>query len=235
MECQTCAKPLGPHTPTLCPTCILSRLYDARVELAHALIERAKLSAHVEAVVQPVKATAGQSIALSGALIDVGEAHKKMEIERVRAGIAAGRERVRVAEERVAVVRAEIAEVDERVEVLRRAVAGKKGVLGVARGKLEEWRGQVDASSKKFAQRAERETERLLRETVNGRIDLCLEAADIVGLKRVVGQRRRASGMAARKDDGSEMVYVIGCVGIVDLRHMNGRFGYSFLRLETAR
>lgn len=216
MECDTCGKILGKHTPLHCPTCARLALYPLRIEHASVLIEKETLGKHVEAVARGAEDVTEQTISLKGSfgstLLDRRESAKKLQLERTRSEASAAQDRAQTIHERAAKLRANLEELRRERANQRAVIAERKSDLASAAHGLDDRRsGELDRVHK-GTKRQDFRLERLHGETILARRYLCLEAATLAGLKR---QRRRL------KDGGYKEVFYVGDARIYDLRDLN--------------
>ena len=142
MHCTVCSEPVGPNAaPFHCALCARTALYSTRVKLATTLLEADKFSTHIEGIVAPSPATAGQALSLSGGLLlDVNESAKKAAHEHTTEATTELRERARLAEDAAARLRERLRELREVVKKGRGELDERKRVIRMAKEKLKERR-----------------------------------------------------------------------------------------------
>jgi hypothetical protein len=201
MQCDICFRTGGNKLPFLCPTDARNQLYESRVQNAQILLKKDALDQKITSLLSP-----------------------KLEGDNNTAEASTGRQNVdSIKVERDQVVdrtQQIIVHADElraKVEQAREEIAKKKASLARRKSEL------ASASNGSDARRGRQldETEKSIRMTkykwkkdhaalAISRTFLCGEAAKLYGLRRV------------RKNGGLEN-YIIGRVGIVDLRAMNSK------------
>ena len=222
MQCTICSQAVGPTAASFqCVICARTALYPIRVKLATTLLEAERFSTHIEGIVAPSPATAGQALTLSGGLLlDVNESAKKAAHERAVEAAAELRERAKVAEDAASRLRERLRELREAVKKGKGELDERKRVIRKAKEKLKERREQWLDGSDKLMARMEKSWALVHARTAQGRVDLCREAADLAGLRH----RRRRGKDGAMRDE-----YGIGYNPAPDLRELNCKF-LSFSR-----
>ena len=219
MHCTICLEPVGPNAaPFHCALCARTALYPTRVKLATTLLEAEKFSTHIEGIVAPSPATAGQALSLSGGLLDVNESAKKAAHEHTTEATAELRERAKLAEDAAARLREQLRELKEVVEKGRGELDERNRVLRMAKEKLKENRERWLDGKDKLMTRMEKNWALLHTRMAQGRVDLCREAADLAGLK----YRKRRGG-----DGGTRDEYIIGYNPALNLKELNCEFNFS--------
>ena len=214
MQCTVCSQAVGPGAaPFQCAICARTALYPLRIKLATTLLESEKFSMHIEGVVAPSPATAGQALSLSGGLLlDVNESAKKAAHERAVEAAGELRERARIADEAASRLRERLRELREVVKKGKGELDERRSVVGRAKERLNERREQWVEGKDRAMMRAEKSWAFVHARTAQGRVDLCREAADLAGLRH----RKRKGKDGTMRDE-----YVIGYNPAPDLRELN--------------
>ncbi|KAI9811362.1 MAG: hypothetical protein M1827_005522 [Pycnora praestabilis] len=211
MQCDTCERILTLKLPFHCTTCARNALYTLRLENARTLLQKESLGREVEEAcgipgstgnarsesgskdTPAGKATSGWSVAQNLAL-------KEQSLERtqdIRARAVELREELKAS-------RADIAERNI-------AFAQRRSDAASATHDLAPRRAATLETLDKGIKRTEQRWNAMHVKTAESRDFLCREAANLYGLRQ---RRRKKNGLL--KED-----YIIGGVGIVDLRDLN--------------
>lgn len=214
MNCPICSRVSSSRLRFYCPTCACNQIYTLRIDNARALLEKETLGRQVE------KALLHQtSPTLSYHRFEECSTQSPDKVPSPQDVL-----QIITAKAESSIRRKELA---LRIQQLKSEIKDRQ--LGISQRRLTLARRRSDAESSKFqlesrevalicgVQNTIKRTERLWHslhsKTVEARIFLCREVANLYSLRQWI------------KQDGSEMkeTYVIGGVPIVDLRDLNGK------------
>lgn len=207
MHCTVCSRNDGAKLSFYCPACARYSLYEHRIGNARALLARESTDREVANLV-------GQEVSSDGT------GHQKS-----KPGVTAQRWEIYKTTNQRQDVEDRTRNLKIQAESLRREIQQARSELSRLKSRLDRRRADyasathnlvarrksalesVDKSIKRTVFRADQQHQRM----AESRIFLCREAAKLYGLR----QRRRNKGETVRDE------YVIGGVGIVDLKDLN--------------
>ncbi|KAI9884199.1 MAG: hypothetical protein M1823_004015 [Watsoniomyces obsoletus] len=210
MECTICSRSAGGKLPFHCPACARHSLYELRVEHARHLLARESSSRKVEDVIsrEPGPALGGDG---QQRRVTSTEIATRWDVYRASMHRQEAELHTREIQVQADTLRKDIEEARMELATLKAAVARRwtdyasvtHNLSSRRRGTLES----VDKTTKRTSYRADQQHQK----TAESRVFLCREAAKLYGLR----QRRRKRG------EGMKDEYVIGGLGIVDLKDLN--------------
>ncbi len=205
MQCDICARHHGQQLPFQCPTCARSALYGLRVQLGQALLDNNSFVRQINPMIAAAtRATSPSSPATRGS-------KSRLAIEEASARAERAAERTKDISNHIEILRKEIE--DSKADIAKRkaALAQRRSDASSATHNLKARRAATLETVEKGTKKLEYRWNSLHAKTVEARVFLCREAANLYHLR----QRRRKKGGSVRED------YTIGGVGIVDLRDLN--------------
>ncbi len=213
MQCAVCSRSSSSKLPFQCPACARHSLYELRVEHARHLLARESLSRKVEDVVSrsqlppTFSGSDGQQPRATSTDIATRWDVFRASMQRHEAEL-----HTQEIQAQADTLRSEIEKARTELATLKAAVARRRTDYASATHNLSTRRratlDSVEKTTKRTAYRADQQHQK----TAESRVFLCREVAKLYGLR----QRRRKRGEGMRDE------YVIGGVGIVDLKDLNG-------------
>lgn len=211
VTCDICLRPCSSRLPFNCSICARTALYEPRIRLAEALLENEAAGQEVERSIGATKTTTSKHAPTTkNKSQDINPA---WTIERIHAEQAAAKERTQQTLDHTDVLRQEThslkAEVAERKSILLR----RRSALKSATDELLQRKVVAIEPVEKGVKRMEHRWDAMHLKTMESRVFLCREAAQLYGLQ----QRKRKRGGLGRD------IYFIGGMPIADLRDLNSR------------
>ncbi|KAI9835727.1 MAG: hypothetical protein M1819_001905 [Sarea resinae] len=207
MQCDICLRSQSSRLAFHCTTCARNALYELRVENARTLLEKEELGRQVESLVSAPTTS--------------NDTTKEAETERAgprRWAIEQAVYQKQDSLDRIREMKAQSELLQSEIETGKADISRRKALLAQRRSELTEAgrelpsrRATTLGTVKKSISRTEARWDALHSKTVESRAFLCREAANLYGFR----QRRRKKSGTIKED------YVIGGVGIVDLRELN--------------
>ncbi|KZF26113.1 hypothetical protein L228DRAFT_242520, partial [Xylona heveae TC161] len=216
MQCDICLRNPSSKLPFYCTTCARAAVYEVRIEHARTLLHREALGHQIDNI---VSGKSGEGNA-KGGLKDVNNVEQGLESN------ASARWTLEINKTAIQQSTGRVQELTDHAEVLRKEISNGRAEINRRRAALARRRSDISsithdigirreaaaASVEKSIKRTGYRWDSLHNKTVDARVFLCREAANLYGLR----QRRRRKNGVIRED------YSIGGVGIVDLRDLNG-------------
>lgn len=217
MQCDICRRPATSHLPVNCSLCAREALYQPRVQLVQALLQKEKIGKEVERITvvpsnvrenttpkatrqsEPPPSTIWtiQCAAAEQVLSDEGTNSTLRHVQNLRDVIQQTRH-----------------EVAERKARLQR----RQSEFGSAKQELSQIQATRTEPVEESIRRTEHRRGIMHNKTAESRLYLCREAALLYGLQ----QRKRKRGGLGRD------VYFIGGVPIADIRDLNSMHNFRF-------
>ena len=220
MECDICGKVADVSHPQHCITCARSYLEHPRINLARMLIDRDAVEQHVKAVIQGSEDKAVQHVPLTdsrgGLLVDRQECTNNLNWQRTKAETAEIQERSQLISEQADRLREQMEATRRLLEAKRAANAQRKSDLSSATYGIESRRANELDKVQQDVRRLNYKSDKMHRDTIELRMQLCTTAAKFAGLK--ISRRKTKNG-------GIKEVVNIGPgtrLRIWDLRDLNG-------------
>ncbi|KAI9785824.1 MAG: hypothetical protein M1816_008216 [Peltula sp. TS41687] len=209
MQCSICSRPHSFKLPFHCPGCARHSLYELRTEHAKALLRRETTARDVEkAVSKPWQDEKNKG---SAARNVPSNPNTRWEIEQSSSISTGIDESCRDLKAHAESLRKDIANARAEVSKLKASLNDRRADFTSVTQNLSARRkstlDSIERSIIRTVYRADQQHQR----TAESRIFLCREAAKLYDLR----QRRRRRGNTVKED------YLIGGVGIVDLRDLN--------------
>ncbi|KAH0539094.1 hypothetical protein FGG08_004332 [Glutinoglossum americanum] len=201
MQCDICARKHTSKLPFNCATCARNALYELRLENARTLLDKEALGRQVEASLSSSSSTGQSSSSISN----------RWDTEQAAARTGESLERIQEIQNQADVLKKDIEDGRVHIAKLKASLAQRRSDYESASHNLTARRTATLESVEKGIKRIDHRWNTLHARTVEARVFLCREAANLYGLK----QRRRRKGGVVRED------YLICGVGIVDLRDLN--------------
>jgi hypothetical protein len=211
MQCDICFRTGGSKLPFLCAIDARNQLYPSRIRSARILLENDSLQQEISALVSKAAEdghNAKSGTATSRIAINTAESEKSQAVDRTNQIIAVADElRVKIE--------------NARAEVARKkaSIARRKSELASASNGSEARRARQSDEVEKSIRMIKYKWNAVHTKFISSRQYLCEEAAKLYGFRR----RRSAS----------EEEYVIGRVGIVDLRALNSKFTLQSIQTKA--
>ncbi|KAF1944102.1 hypothetical protein EJ02DRAFT_399122 [Clathrospora elynae] len=219
MDCDICGRDNNPTNPLHCITCARAYLEQPRIDLARTLIDRDAVEHHVKAVIQGSEDQAIQHVSLTdskgGLLVDRQECTNNLNWQRTKAETAETQERLQLIAEQADQLREQMAATRKQLEARRAANAQRKSDLSSATYGITSRRANELDKVQQRVRRAEYNTDKMHHDTIDLRMQLCMTAAKLAGLKL---SRKKA------KDGGVKDSFHIGPgtqLRIYDLRDLS--------------
>lgn len=191
-------------------TCVQSALYSPRVRQATALLDREKSHTHAEAILRPGNDGVLASLPDDADLDAITTGIKKHSYDRARAEREAAEDRLTQILDHAQGLRSDMEEYKSTIDMRKERLEHRRRDLATRRSELDKQRSRamdpVASSIKKALQRLDRTRYKI----VEARSLLCREAAS-------------ASNLQRRKGPDGRSVYMLGGIGIPDLRLLNQR------------
>ena len=206
MQCAVCCRSSSGGSKSIfyCPGCARHSLYELRVESARTLLAREAASRKVEDVVLDQKSASLES----GGTRTTRYEPQLASIDRDQLEV-----RTREIKGQAEVLRREIESARVELSTFRSALARRRADYASATYHLDARRNSSLGSMESFIRRTVARADQQSIQTAESRVFLCREAAKLYGLR----QRRRKKGDTFQED------YMIGGVGIVNLKDLNSK------------
>ncbi|KAI9759926.1 MAG: hypothetical protein M1835_000270 [Candelina submexicana] len=201
MQCDICSRPQGLQLPFHCTTCARSALYGLRVELGQTLLDNSSFVRRIN----PIIATG------TGSAPSTNQNNGRLALEEASAKAERSAERTREISGHLQALRKEIEDGKADIAKRKAALAQRRSDASSATHNLGARRAATLDTVEKGTKKLEYRWSSLHAKTVESRVFLCREAANLYRLR----QRRRKKGASIKED------YTIGGVSIVDLRDLN--------------
>lgn len=211
MQCDICSRPEGAKLPFRCATCSRNALYELRFQHAQVLLHREDVARHLQAAIAcPTTETEAQ---------EGDRGHQAWNQERkyayLHSVMPGGKDELL---ERTQEIRHHADRIRKSIEFGKADIARRKidlsqrrsQITAASSGLFERQTSTLDKLARSIS-RTDQSWNRIHMETVNARVFLCTEAADLCGLR----QRRRKRADLVKEE------YTIGGLAIVDLRDLN--------------
>ena len=209
MQCSLCARSLGPKLPAHCPACARYSLYEPRAENIRALLGREASSREVENVISDSwRDDADKSATQTGRSYGVAS---RWDIKQVSATVRNLEGCHGEIQAQAEILKVEIQNARADISKLKSSLNHRREDFASVTHNIEARRKSTLESIEKSIKRTVYRAEQQHLKTAESRIFLCREAAKLYDLR----QRRRRRGNTVKEE------YVIGGVGIVDLRDLN--------------
>lgn len=217
MQCAICSRPPSYKLPFHCPGCARHSLYELRAESAKALLRRETLSREVESVCSncehhEVKQENPSRKTLANYRPSRWDTHQLLSTAKGIDGRCREiKAQAEILREEIEKARVEIRKLKSSLETRRADFASVTHNVGARRKSTLE---SIEKSIRRMVYRGDQQHQR----TAESRIFLCREAAKLYGLRQ-----RRRRGNASREE------YLIGGVGIVDLKDLTSMLPYHVM------
>lgn len=209
VTCDICLRPCSSRLPFNCTVCARSALYEPRIHLAEALLENEVASQKIERSIGVTKTVTSKYVPITK--IKSQDVNPVWTLERVHAEQDALKERMQYTLGHTEALRQETrsmrAEIAERKSTLLR----RRSELRSATDELSQRKAIAIEPMEKGVKRMEHRWDAMHIKTIESRVFLCREAAQLYGLQ----QRKRKRGGLGRD------IYFIGGTPIADLRDLN--------------
>ena len=217
MRCDICKRPSGSRLPFNCTLCAREALHEPRIQLALILIQEEALGRDVEGIVtQQRTAPHRKPSEFDGKL---QQSTLSWLLERRTADYVNSDKRTEAILSHVEALRTQTK--DMKAEISRRRInlARRRSNLDLATEAMPRLQTSTIEPLEKGAKRSEHRWDSLHAATLEARVFLCREAAQLYGLQ----QRKRKRGGLGRD------AFLIGGIPIVDLRELNSPSTYYAL------
>ncbi|OAL07283.1 hypothetical protein IQ06DRAFT_238081 [Phaeosphaeriaceae sp. SRC1lsM3a] len=219
MECDICGKAANLAHPLHCITCARSYLEQPRINLARTLIDKDGVEKHVKAVIQGSEDKSSQHVSLSdskgGLLVDRQECTHHLNWQRTKAETTELRERMEHIAEHSSLLREQMEATRKLLAAQKSANAQRKSDLSSATYGIESRRANELDKVQQHVKRIDYKSDKLHKDTMELRMQLCTTAAKLAGLKTTRWRN---------KDGSIKDVFNIGPgsrLPIWDLRELN--------------
>lgn len=209
MQCDICKRSSSSRLPFHCTLCAREALHEPRIQLTLILLQQEALGLDVERNVARQKDTRYGILSKAGT--DAQEPSPSWALERVTAEHVASDVRTNAILSHVQALRTQTEDIKAEISRKRKNLASRRSKLESAVQNILQRQTSAIEPVEKGVRRTEHRWDTLHAATLEARVFLCREAAQLYGLQ----QRSRKRG-GPGKD-----VYVIGGIPIADLRELN--------------
>jgi len=209
MQCAICKRSSSSRLPFYCTLCAQEALHEPRIQLTLILLQEEALGLDIKRNVARQKDTRYGILSKTG--INAQEPSPSWALERATAEHVASNERTDAILSHVQALRTQTEDIKAEISRRRKSLARRRSKLGSAVQNLLQRETSAIEPMEKGIKRIEHRWDSLHAATLEARVFLCREAAQLYGLQ----QRKRKRG-GPGKD-----VYVIGGIPIADLRELN--------------
>ena len=209
MQCEICKRSPSSRLPFYCTLCAREALHEQRIQLALILIQEEALGHDVEQNIAQPKAILHKNLSKAGD--KAPEPSPRWVLERAMVEREASDEKTQAVLSHVEALRAQTKDMKTEISKRRIKLARRRSNLESATRTISQRQTSAVEPMEKGVKRTENRWDTLHTATLEARIFLCREAAQLYGLQ----QRKRKRG-GPGKD-----VYVIGGIPIADLRELN--------------
>ncbi|KAL1960781.1 hypothetical protein VTO42DRAFT_6611 [Malbranchea cinnamomea] len=203
MTCHVCSRPPNQRLQFHCPTCARNQLYPLRVDHVQTLLEKEAVEREIE------KAVAKQVTAVEPDQPQANPTRWAIQAAQTRSSQSAAR--ARSIHEHIAILKKEIEQGKEEISRRRAAIAQRRSDAESVNYRLSERRAASVSEVQSDIQKIQQKWNSLHSKTVESRVFLCREAANLYGLRQKA-RRRKGEVLST---------YIIGGISIVDLRDLN--------------
>ena len=218
IQCQVCLRPATAHLSFFCPSCARNALYEPRLQHVQALLNKEALGREVQQALNTAPWNKGAQHA--------GTAQKqgftRLCYEHTAAELSKTTEQTQTVLHHVEALRAEIKQMRAEMTDRRAFMEQRRTGLLPTKHELVHHGKQAPELVQKATVKTEHRWNTLHAKTVESRVFLCREVANLYGLQ----QKKRRKGVPGRD------AYLIGGVPIVDLRDVNSRKPRPFVRIK---
>lgn len=210
MQCDTCHRQPSSRLPFNCTLCARDALYQPRVQLAQALLQKDEIGKEVE---QNVADVAKSSKDYNAKSIKRSEPkpNPSWTVQSAAAERALSDDRTASSLDHVQILRDEIRKTRDDISERKARFQRRRSEFASAKQELSRKQNSGTEPVDKGIRRTEHRWGLMHKKTAESRLYLCREAALLYGLQ----QRKRKKGGLGRD------VYFIGGVPIADLRDLN--------------
>lgn len=208
MQCEICHRPGSTLLPFNFTICARDALYQPRIQLVQALLQRESLGKEVESnIAGPAKSTK----ATKNTGLKLSEPNPSWKVQRATDEQNVSEEKTQTSLVHVQLLRDEIQKTKEEIVARKARFQRRHSEFISAKQELSQSQANAVEPVEKGIQRTEHRWDVMHSKTAESRLFLCREAALLYGLQL----RKRKKGGLGRD------VYFIGGVPLVDLRDMN--------------
>lgn len=220
MSCSVCSSAHS-RQPLLCPTCARNHLYPLRLENAQILLEKERLGQEIAAAVAHESTPQTQSTPKQ-VHSSQNQSSPAWALQVLSSRQASSSARKDDLQRQVDILKDEIKA--KRIDILERQalLSRRRSDAESAQYELAEREASVLTNIQNTTKRTEHLWHTLHSKTAEARIFLCREAAHLYGL------RQRTS----KRSDGRHS-YVLGGLGIIDLKDLNGMPGPASVHVRN--
>ncbi len=211
MQCDICKRPSSSRLPFHCTLCARETLHEPRTQLTLVLLQEEALALDVERNIAQQKPTLNQN--LSKPSTKAQEPSPSWTLERATAKRVASDERTNAILSHVDALRTQTEGMKAEISRRRVNLAKRRSALKTANQINSQRETNVLEPVEKGVRRTKHRWDTLHAATLEARVFLCREAAQLYGLQ----QRKRKRG-----GSGAD-IYMIGGIPIADLRELNSR------------
>ena len=211
MQCDICKRPPSGLLPFYCTLCAREAIHEPRIQLALILIQEEALGRDVERIVIRHKATSGKG--LLKANDRTHEPNNSCVLERATTDYITSNKRTEAILGHVEALRVQTKEMKAEIARRRIDLAKRRSNIAVASESISRLRSTTIEPVEKGVKQTEHRWDALHTATLEARVFLCKEAAQLYGL-----QKRNPKKGGSGKD-----VYTIGGIPIVNLRELNSQ------------
>ena len=207
MQCDICKRDASDKLGFHCALCARDAIYPLRLQHAEVLLEKEAREKQVE------EAMTGNGIIskTSSTTSKNKSGHPTWVLQSAEAERAISEDKTEAIREHVQSLRETTQQMKEEIATRKAQLEKRRDVLKSSKEALARWQDTAIEPVDKAVRRTNSRWDQLQEKTVEGRIFLCKEAADLYGLDY---QRRK-------KESKEEDIYTIAGAPIVDLRELN--------------
>ena len=209
MQCEICKRPPSSRLLFHCTLCAREALHEPRIQLALILLREEALGRDVERNSSQQKATIYNNQSKVGSKAQ--EPSPSWALERATAERVASDEKTEDILSHVEALRTQTKDMKAEISKRRKNLAMRRSTLELATQTISQRQTSTIEPLEKGVKRTKHRWDALHAATVEARIFLCREAAQLYGLQ----QRKRKRGGPVKD------VYVVAGIPIADLRELN--------------
>ncbi|KAK2741032.1 hypothetical protein FQN57_005768 [Myotisia sp. PD_48] len=217
MSCHVCSRPPNSRLSFYCPTCARNQVYQLRYDYASVLLEKNSVGDRIEKSIAKNLRDTADIITQDGVVANqhTGTESKldptRLSIQTLRTGASQSTGRAQEISSHIATLEREIQEAKEKISQRRVALARRRSDAESANYELSNRRASALGIVQNNIKNTDKLWNGLHHKTVESRMFLCREAANLFGLRQRTRRRNRELANS----------FSIGGVNIVDLRDMN--------------
>ncbi|KAF2674534.1 hypothetical protein BT63DRAFT_419819 [Microthyrium microscopicum] len=196
MDCDICGRLAQDNLPFHCCTCARSYLYNHRIDLATALVDKEQAARRIDAVITGDISRVPATTTLDGAIMDMRDASRSHHVAEVMSETLLVNERIQKVSDQAKLLREQIAEHKKQLSEMKARHSRQASDEESARYGLEN-RSKSDVEQlKKNIRQTKRSWDADYLDIIRGRTSLCRNAARLAGM----GKSRTSEGKVGMKE-----------------------------------